>query len=335
MSNVVYKRTRLFLVALIAVAFVFSVAVTPTLAQMNWISVATGTTGGVYYPVGGALAEIWNRHVPRVDASVEATGASVENLRLINRGESEVAIVQGDVVYDAFYGRDRFEGAPIKTQVLMVLYPNVYHAVSLKSIHNRVGLNNFKDVAGHRFSVGAPGSGNEHATNLVFEALGMSFADIGVQRFAYNETSRALRENQLEAGSWVVGVGHASLQELDATHPIHLIPIADDELEAVVSTYPFYTPFTIEGGTYNTVSHDVETIALWNVVVVDESFPEELGYQLAKTAFENVDFLATAYAPGAPFITLENLVNSPVPLHPGVIRYAEEKGVSIPDHLRP
>lgn len=324
-----------FLVVLFAVAFALAAAAQKGLAQMNWISVATGTTGGVYYPVGGALAEVWNRHVPGVDASVEATGASVENLRLITRGESEVALVQGDVAYDAYHGRDRFEGDPIRTQVLMVLYPNVYHAVSLNSIHNRIGLNNFRDVAGHRFSVGAPGSGNEHATNLVFQALGMSFDDIGVQRFAYTETARALRENQLEAGSWVVGVGHASLQELDATHPIHLIPISDDELDAVVSMYPFYTPFTIRGGTYNSVTHDVETIALWNVVVVDEGFSEELGYQLAKTAYENVDFLATAYAPGAPFYTLENLMNSPVPLHPGVIRYAEEQGVAIPDHLRP
>src|SRR5690625_4808035 len=231
---------RSLVVLLLAAVLAIGLTAAPALAQMNWISVATGTTGGVYYPVGGALAEIWNRHVANIDASVEATGASVENLRLIQRGESEVALVQGDVAYDAFHGRDRFEGAPIKTQILLVLYPNVYHAVSLKSIHERVGLNSFRDVAGHRFSVGAPGSGNEHATNLVFEALGMSFDDITVQRFAYAETARALRENALEAGSWVVGVGHASLQELDATHPVHLIPIADDELEAVVSTYPFY-----------------------------------------------------------------------------------------------
>lgn len=303
--------------------------------RTTWLSIATGTTAGVYYPMGGGLAEIWNRHVPGVDASVEATGASVENLRLIERGESDIALVQGDVAYDAYHGRDRFQGAPIKTQTLMVLYPNVYHAVSLKSIHERLGLNKFRDVAGHRFSVGAPGSGNEHATSLVFQALGMSFDDIIVQRFAYAETARALREGGLDAGSWVVGVGHASLRELDATHPIHLIPIADDELEAVVSTYPFYTPFTIEAGTYASVQHDVETIALWNVVVVAEDFPEELAYQLVKAAFENADFLATIYAPGAPYNTPHNLVNSPVPIHPGAVRYAREQGVEIPEHLLP
>lgn len=332
---VVMRLIRSLSASLIAAIVVVGMLAGMTQARPTWISIATGTTGGVYYPFGGALAELWNRHVPNVDATAEATGASVENLRLIQRGESEVALVQGDVAYDAFHGRDRFEGAPIRTRVIMVLYPNVYHAVSLKSIHERIGLNSFRDVAGHRFSVGAPGSGNEHATSLVFQALGMSFDDITVQRFAYTETARALRENQLDAGSWVVGVGHASLQELDATHPIHLIPIADDELETVVNMYPFYTPFTIEAGTYSTVREDVETIALWNVVVVAEDFPEDLAYELVKAAFEHKDILAAAYAPGARYNTPENLLNSPVPLHPGAIRYAEEQGVAIPDHLRP
>lgn len=326
---------RLLSVGLILALVVVSVFAGSTEARTRWIAIATGTTGGVYYPYGGALAELWNRHVPNVDATAEATGASVENLRLIQRGESDVALVQGDVAYDAYHGRDRFQGAPIRTRVLMVLYPNVYHAVSLKSIHDRLGLNSFRDVAGHRFSVGAPGSGNEHATSLVFQALGMSFDDIVVQRFAYTETARALRDNQLDAGSWVVGLGHASLQELDATHPIHLIPISDEEQEVVVNTYPFYTPFTIPAGTYSSVQEDVETIALWNVLVAGEDFPEDLAYELVKAAYENKSMLDAAYAPGAPYNTLENLVNSPIPLHPGVIRYAEEQGVAIPDHLRP
>ncbi|WP_166349411.1 TAXI family TRAP transporter solute-binding subunit [Phytoactinopolyspora limicola] len=300
------------------------------------LSIATGTTSGIYYPVGGAMAEIIDRNADGLSASAEATGASVENLRLLGSGESDLAISQGDVVYQAFHGEGEFEDESIETQTLMVLYPNVYHAVSLASIHDRLDLACFSDVAGHRFSVGAPGSGNELATNLVFDALGMSpDSDISRQRYAYAETARALREGQVDAGSWVVGEGHGSLGELEATDPIHLIPICDDELSQVTDRHPFYTPHTIAGGTYATVDDDVSTIALWNVVAVPPDMSEERGYELATVLYDNVESINQVYAGGADYLVLETLEHSPVPLHPGVIRYAEEQGVEIPDELRP
>jgi hypothetical protein len=297
------------------------------------ISIATGTTAGVYFPVGGAMAEIISDEIEGVTATAEATGASVENVRLVESGDSEVALAQGDVVYQAVRGEGDFT-EPVDLRVLMVLYPNVYHAVSLQSIHEQMGFDCFSDVRGSRFSVGAPGSGNEVATNLVFESLGMSFDDIEVQRYAYAETAQALREGQLDGGSWVVGEGHGTLRELEATEPIHLIPMCPDEIETVVSTYPFYTAHTIAGRTDSTVPDDVETIALWNVVVVSADFPEDLAYELVKAVFENVDRIGAVYKPGVPYFVLDTIVNSPAPLHPGVLRYAEEAGFDVPAELR-
>ncbi|MDB1088980.1 TAXI family TRAP transporter solute-binding subunit [Streptomyces sp. ACA25] len=300
------------------------------------ISIATGTTGGIYYPVGGAMAEIIDREVDGVDASAEATGASVENLRLIEGRESDLAIAQGDVVYQAYHGEGEFEDGAIRTQSLMVLYPNVYHAVSLQSVHAKENLDCFSDIKDKRFSVGAPGSGNELATNLVFEALGMSpDEDITRQRYAYAETARALREGQVDAGSWVVGEGHGSLRELEATNPIHLVPLCEPELAEVAGQFPFYTPHTIVGGTYTTVEEDVRTVALWNVLSVPEEMSEERGYELAVALYENTDFINQVYEAGSDYLVLETLRHSPVPLHPGVIRYAEEHDVEIPDELRP
>lgn len=304
--------------------------------ETSALSIATGTTAGIYYPVGGAMAELINAESDGLSASAEATGASVENLRLLAGGESDLAIAQGDVSYQALHGEGEFEDEPIETQTLMVLYPNVYHAVSLQSIDAELGLECFSDIAGHRFSVGAPGSGNEVATNLVFEALGISpDSDITRQRYAYAETARALREGQIDAGSWVVGEGHGSLRELEATDPIHLVPICDDEVSAVTGEHPFYTPHTISADTYSTVTEDVSTIALWNVVAVSPDMSEDRGYELAKLLYENVDSITQVYAGAADYLTLETLENSPVPLHPGVIRYAEEQGVEVPDELRP
>ncbi|GAA1895338.1 TAXI family TRAP transporter solute-binding subunit [Streptomyces sodiiphilus] len=300
------------------------------------LSIATGTTGGIYYPLGGAMAEIINRDVEGVSASAEATGASVENLRLMAGNESDLAITQGDVAYQAYHGEGEFADSPVRAQALMVLYPNVYHAVSLRSVHREQRLDCFGDIKGKRFSVGAPGSGNELATNLVFEALGMSpDADITRQRYAYAETARALREGQVDAGSWVVGEGHGSLRELEATDPIHLIPMCEDELAKVTGEHPFYTPHTVRGGTYSTVEEDVDTLALWNVLSVPEDMSEERGYELASALYGNTDFLGQVYEGGIEYLVLETLEHSPVPLHPGVIRYAEEQGVTVPDELRP
>lgn len=301
---------------------------------ISTISIATGTTAGVYFPVGGAMAEIIGGEIDGMRATAEATGASVENVRLVNAGDSEMAIAQGDVVYQAYHGEGDFDST-VDVRVLMVLYPNVYHAVSLQSIHDDTPMDCFSDVAGHRFSVGAPGSGNEVATSLVFESLGLSFDDVDVQRYAYAETARALQQGELDAGSWVVGEGHGTLRELEATHDLHLIPLCPQEVDTVTTEHPFYTTHTIAGGTYSTVTDDVDTIALWNVVVVDAAFPDDLAYEVVKTIYENVALINQVYEPGAPYLVLDTLANSPTPLHPGAIRYAEEAGFDVPTELRP
>ncbi|WP_166349414.1 TAXI family TRAP transporter solute-binding subunit [Phytoactinopolyspora limicola] len=304
-------------------------------ASASRLSVATGTTSGIYYPVGGVMSEIINREIADTSASVEATGASVENLRLLDSGDADLAIAQGDVVYQAVHGEGEFAGEPIEAQTLMVLYPNVYHAVSLASVHNRLGLDCFSDIAGRRFSVGAPGSGNELATNLVFDALDLApDSDISRQHLAYADTARALSDGELDAGSWVVGEGHGSLRELEASDPIHLIPLCDDERDQITRRYPFYRTHTILADTYTTVDHNVLTIALWNVVAVNPSMSEERGYELARAFYENTDAIGQVYDGGARYLTLGSLQNSPVPLHPGLTRYAEEQGFTVPDELR-
>jgi uncharacterized protein len=299
------------------------------------LSIATGTTAGVYFPVGGAISEIINVEIEDVRSTSESTGASVENMRLIESGESELALVQGDVAYQAVHGEGEFEGEAIDAQVLMVVYPNVYHAVTLEAVHDDLELDCFADVEGTRFSVGAPGSGNEVATDLVFDGIGLSFDDVDVHRYAYAETATALRDGELDAGSWVVGESHGSLLELEATDPIHLIEMCEDERDAITDEHPFYEPHTIEGGVYETVEEDVETLALWNVLVAPAEFPEDLAEEVVSTIYEHTDTISGVYEPGTPYFTPETLENSPVPLHPGTVNFAEDNGVEIPDELRP
>ncbi|MFL1379803.1 MULTISPECIES: TAXI family TRAP transporter solute-binding subunit [unclassified Nocardiopsis] len=301
----------------------------------NQLSIATGGTAGVYYPIGGALSGIIGDNLDGQSGSVEATGASVENIRLIGSGSAHLAIVQGDAADQAATGTADFEGDQIETYSLAVLYPNVFHAVTLDSIAESKGLECFSDVIGTRYSVGDVGSGNEATTKQVFESLEIAGTDVEIDQLGYAETSTALQNGQLDAGSWVVGEGHAGITELGTTDDLHIIPMCDEERSAIVSGYGGYTEHVIDAGTYPGVDEDVPTIAVWNALVVSGSFNEEQAYQITKAMFENVQAVLDVYAPAEEYLVPEGILNSPVPVHPGALRYYEEAGVEVPEDLRP
>ncbi|CAL9530413.1 hypothetical protein SUDANB121_04044 [Nocardiopsis dassonvillei] len=301
----------------------------------NQLSIATGGTAGVYYPIGGALSGIIGDNLDGQAGSVEATGASVENVRLIGSGTAHLAIVQGDAADQAANGAAAFEGDQIQTYSLAVLYPNVFHAVTLDSIAESKGFECFSDVVGSRYSVGDVGSGNEATTNQVFESLEIAGTEIEIDQLGYAETASALQNGQLDAGSWVVGEGHAGITELGTTDDLHIIPMCDEERSAIVNGYGGYTEHVIEAGTYPGVEEDVPTIAVWNALVVGGSFNEEQAYEITKAMFENIQAVLDVYAPAEDYLVPESILNSPVPVHPGALRYYEEVGVEVPEDLRP
>lgn len=301
----------------------------------NNLSIVTGGTTGVYYPIGGALRGIIGDNLEGQSASVEATGASVENIRLLGSGESHLAIVQGDAADQGFTGTGDFEGDPVETYSLAVLYPNVFHAVTLQSIAEREGFECFSDVIGTRYSVGDIGSGNEATTNQVFDSLEIGPSEVEIQQLGYAETANALTNNQLDAGSWVVGEGHSGITELGTTEDIALIEMCDDERDMIVSGYGGYTEHVVPGGTYPGIEDDVSTIAVWNALVVPGTFNEDQAYEITKAMFEHIDQVIGVYAPGEEYLVPETIENSPVPVHPGAIRFYEEQGVDIPAELRP
>jgi TRAP transporter TAXI family solute receptor len=139
----------------------------------------------------------------------------------------------------------------------------------------------------------------------------------------------------LDAGSWVVGEGHGSLKELEATNPIQLIPLCDDEVAKVTEKFPYYSPHTIKAGVYSTVTADVSTIALWNVVLVKADFPEDLAYEVVQALYDNSDMLSAVYQPGEPYLVPATYVNAPITLHPGALKFALENAVELPAAVRP
>ncbi|MBP5979406.1 MAG: TAXI family TRAP transporter solute-binding subunit [Halomonas sp.] len=301
-------------------------------ASAQQLSIATGGTGGVYYPIGGGLAEMINNHIEGAQATAEVTGASVENMGLIMRGDADLATALADTVYQAYTGTGDFEGRQVEnTRALASIYPNAVQLVTLAESD----IQSISDLAGKRVSVGAPGSGTELNARAVLEANGISYEDFTPQRLNFNETADAIRDGDIDAGFWSVGPPTSSILNLAATRDIRLIGLSDEEIANAQEEEAVFAPYELAAGMYDGMDEAVQTIGIPNVLVVNADMDEELAYQLTQLLFEHTDELIAVH-PAANDTTVEfTMQSTPVPLHPGAIRYFEETGVEIPDRLRP
>ncbi len=312
------------------VAATMMAAALPASAQQ--LSIATGGTGGVYYPIGGGFAEMINNHIDGAQATAEVTGASVENMGLIMRGDADLALVLADTAYQAYTGTGDFEGRQIEnTRALASVYPNAVQLVTL----TESDIHSIADLAGKRVSVGAPGSGTELNARALLEANGVSYSDFPPQRLNFNETADAIRDGDIDAGFWSVGPPTSSILNLAATRDIRLIGLSDEEIANAQEVEAVFAPYELAAGMYDGMDEAVQTIGIPNVLVVNADMDEELAYQLTQLLFENTDELIAVH-PAANDTTIEFTMSStPVPLHPGALRYFEEVGAEIPDRLRP
>lgn len=322
-------RTLRSLYTTAAAASVLAVAL-PASAQQ--LSIATGGTGGVYYPIGGGFAEMINNHIEGAQATAEVTGASVENMGLIMRGDADLALVLADTAYQAFNGSGDFEGRQIEnTRALASVYPNAVQLVTLAESD----IESIADLEGKRVSVGAPGSGTELNARALLEANGISYEDFTPQRLNFNETADAIRDGDIDAGFWSVGPPTSSILNLAATRDIRLIALSDEEIANAQEEEAVFAKYELEAGMYDGMDEAVQTIGIPNVLVVNADMDEELAYQLTQLLFENTDELIAVH-PAANDTTVEfTMESTPVPLHPGALRYFEEVDADIPDRLRP
>ena len=293
------------------------------------IAIATGGTGGVYYPLGGGMANVLSKYVPGVQATARVTGGSVDNLKLIGSQQSEVALVMVDAALDALKGVDKFKGNPVAVRTLMVLYPNRMHVVSVEGR----GIEKMSDLKGKRVSTGSPGSATEVMAFRVIEAAGLDKdKDMKRERLGVAESVNALKDRKIDAFFWVGGLPTAAVTALGATPnvKIKLIDHADtvDKMNAKYSN--LYTTGVIPAKTYPGQDKDAQIATVWNILVVHEKMANDVAYNIVKTIFEKRDELATVHKE-ALNLKLENQkqANSPVPFHPGATKYFSEKGVSL------
>ena len=270
----------------------------PVAAKTTFISIGTGGTGGIYYPYGGGVAEIWSKHVPDVKAVAEVTGASVENVKLAHKGETVVGEVMGDVAKAGFEGSGKFKGKKHDILCMAIMYPNLLQVVTTKDS----GITNIEQIKGKKISSGSAGSGTNFMSEAVFNALGIAKDSYTDSRLTFTGSANALRDGTIDVGFWVVGPGTSSIMDLATTRDINIIGVTPEQSEKVLASNKTYSAVELAGGVYRGVDNPVSTIGVWNVMICQASLSEDLVYSLVKALFENQDYLLKIH-PSASYTT--------------------------------
>lgn len=312
----------LLLVALMALAWTPAALSAPTVR----LSIATGGTGGVYFPLGGGLARLISRHIPGVEATAEVTPASVDNMRLIGAKRADLALTLADTAFDAFKGLAVFQGNTIPIRTLTPIYNNFNHLVTIDG----TGINTIADVRGKRVSVGSPGSGTEVTALRILEAAGINpDRDIRKERLGVAESVDAMKDRKIDAFFWSGGLPTAAVLDLATTPGIRmrLVPL-DSTLANLQRRYGnLYFRSVILKDFYPGVPTNTPTVGVANLIVVHQDFSAELAYQITKLIYERRAELAAVHKEAANITLIGVAGRSPVPFHPGAIRYFRERGV--------
>ena len=290
------------------------------------ISIATGGTGGVYYPMGGGLANVLSKHVPGMQATAEVTGGSVDNLNLIGSGKPYVAFSMVDAVLDAAKGQQKFQGRKVDVKTLLVLYPNRMHVVTTES----TGIKSMADLKGRRISAGSPGSATEIMAFRVMEGAGLDpMKDVTRERLGVAESANALKDKKIDAFFWVGGLPTAAVTDLASTPgtKIRLIDHAD-AVEAMNKKWGnLYYADVIAKSTYAGMATDNKMASVANILVANSSMPDEQAYKIVKAIFDHQkDLIAVHQEYANVKISIQKNASTSVPFHPGAEKYIKEKG---------
>ena len=311
---------------LIAAALVLTASSLPAQQRSVRLSIATGGTGGVYYPLGGALANLLARTLPGLDATAEVTSASVDNVKLIGAGKADIAFTLGDTAAEGFNGVGKFkEKVPIRT--IAVLYANKSQWVTIEG----TGIEKIQDLKGRRIATGAPGSGTELIALRILEAYGMNpDKDVRREKLSVAESVNAIKDRKIDAFFWSGGVPTAAVTDLAATPGVKMKLLDHaDALPALVKKYgPLYVKGSIPAKSYPGQAKEVQVADVWNLLIVHERMDEKLVHDLVKSIFENKPDLVAVHSEAANLeLAKQYEVGSPVPFHPGAVKYFAEKGL--------
>ena len=293
-----------------------------------FFGIATGGTGGTYYPLGGMLAQLISNKVviggQKMSATAETAGASVANAQLLGRKEIESAFVAADILDAAYNGKAQFDGKPLKNlRALGALYPEQVQLVTAAKSNIRT----FRDLKGKSVSSGSPGSGQWQLLGDLLEAHGMTRKDIGEDLSSFAQSIDKIKDGNLTASLITAGAPTASITDLANTHDIRIVPLAGPEIEALRKKQPYYAQVQLPANTYKGQTAPVDTLAVMAIWATHDALSADMAYAVTKALYENTDTLGQVHPKGKEISLNTALQSVSIPLHPGAERFYKEKGV--------
>jgi TRAP transporter TAXI family solute receptor len=310
------------MIILVVLMFVMGF-VSPALAQEVKLILATGGTAGTYYPFGGAMAKIWNSKIPGMNVTAQATGASAENVRLVNKKEAELALVQSDTIDFAYNAKEAFKEPLKKMSAISILYPEIIQIV----VRGDSKIKDFTDLKGLKIGVGAPGSGTEANFRQLCDVYGIKKEEVKAQFLSFSESAEQFKDKHIDAFIVTAGIPNAAIMDVAVMQNIRILSLPDNKVAQLTKKYPFLSSTGIPANTYKNQSSEVKTIAVSAVLIASSELPEDVVYKLTKALFDNQAELAAGHAKGKELNLKTASKGVSIPFHPGAVKYYKEKGM--------
>jgi hypothetical protein len=307
----------------VCMAVLFLIGAAAAVQAADNLVLATGGTAGTYYPFGGAMAKIWNSKIKDMNVTAQTSGASGENVRLINKKEVELALVQSDTLDFAFGAKEAFKEPLKEMSAVAVLYPEIVQVV----VAAGSPIKSFADLKGKKVGVGAPGSGTEANFRQLLDAYGMKKEDVNAQFPSFSESAEAFKDKHIDAFIVTAGIPNAGIMDVSTQNEIRILDIPADVSGKMIQKYPFLAGVKVPANTYKGLSADVSTVAVNAVLIAGNQLKEDMVYNLTKALFENQAELAAAHAKGKELNAQYAVKGVSIPFHPGAVKYYKEKGL--------
>ncbi len=304
--------------------------VTPAFAAgRTFFGIATGGTGGTYYPLGGMLAQLISNTAEMPDTKISATAetgnASVANAQLLGRGEIESAFVAADILDAASRGVGQFDGSPLENlRAIGALYPETVQLV----VRADSGIETFEDLKGKSISSGSPGSGQWQLLGDLLEAHGIAREEVSEDYSSFSQSVDKIKDGNLDASLITAGLPTSSVTDLANGHDIRIVPLNGPAIAKLQETQPYYANAVIAAGAYKGVDADVETLAVRAIWATHADVPEDLIYAVTKALYENTETLGQVHPMGKQISIDKALESVSIPVHDGAAKYYAEKGIS-------
>jgi len=292
-----------------------------TSAKQKLITIATGGTAGTYFPLGGAMAELWNKGIKNMNATTMNTGASAANVALLKDNKVDVIFLQNDAAYYALNDLETYKGKGLKDiRGMAALYNETCQLVALVES----GIKTVADLKGKRVSVGAAGSGVELNARQIIEAAGLTYADIKVQYLSFSESASNLKDGNIDAAFNTAGAPTAAIQDLATSKNLFVVPVDGAVASKLMAKYAFYTTEKIPANTYKGQTAEVLTVSVKSMLAVSSKMDANLVYEMLKTMYASPDRLIAAHKKGADIKLTNGTEGMSIPLHPGAEKFFKE-----------